>query len=599
MLLQITEPEEDAPHEKPIQAVGIDLGTTHCVVAFSQDQKPQVLMLSPKGLIPSCVAYDLAGGKQVGEKAQALLSQRPEEVISSIKRLMGRGFDDEVVATFFHPIHQTSQGIALEVGGKSRTPVEISADILAHLREAIEATLGYRVFEAVITVPAYFDEAARAATRDAASLAGFKVLRLLNEPTAAALAYGLDHGQEGLYGVYDLGGGTFDFSLLNMEKGVFQVLGTGGDLALGGDDFDHAICVHFLKDRFAKLSYTEKKQALDVARCAKEQLAHHKRVSFSLLPGEKEVILSASLVDTLVAPFIARSLFLSQKVLEDAGVMKERLRGLILVGGSTRLACVREKLMAFFGLPLFTHIDPDDAVALGAALQAEALTFGAQHLLLDVTPLSLGLETMGGLVEPLIRRNTPIPTEMTQEFTTFETGQTAMRIHVLQGERERVQDCRSLAHFELQGIPPLPAGMARVQVTFSVDADGLLTVIAQEKTTGVGQSVAVKPTYGLSPEAMKEMLMESRQREGEDLFHRLLAQKKLEGRQSLREIQKLLEQEADLFTQEERKGVGEACERLEQALSQEALEPLSEALSDFTALCLPFVERRLARLFIP
>lgn len=596
MLLQITEPEEAFSEDAPVQAVGIDLGTTHCVVAISQNHQPEVLMNAEKGLFPSIVAYSHQGNKQVGASAKALLQKTPEDVVTSIKRLMGRGLDDEVVATFPHSICQTPQGISLNLGGKLLTPVEISGDILSHLRDSIEETLGYRVFEAVITVPAYFDEAARAATRDAAQLAGFKVLRLLNEPTAAALAYGLDQGSEGIYGVYDLGGGTFDFSLLNMEKGVFQVLGTSGDLALGGDDFDQAICAHFLKDRFLKFPFAQKKQALDAARHAKENLLDH--VSFSFFPEEKEVLLSRPIFESLVAPFIQRSLFLSQKVLDDTGVQKEQLEGLIFVGGSTRIPYVAEMVGAFFEKPILSHLNPDYTVALGAALQAEALTYGAQHLLLDVTPLSLGLETMGGLVEPIIRRNSPIPIKVTQEFTTFQAGQTAMSIHVLQGERERIQDCRSLAHFELQGIPPLPAGIARVQVTFSIDADGLLTVAAEEKTTGIMQNIQVKPAYGLSMEAIAEMLLESRQREGEDLVYRVLAQKKIEGRQSLQEIQALLEKEADLFMPDEKKEVAQACQHLQKALSQEDFGLLSQALSDFTTLCLPFMERRLNRILI-
>lgn len=599
MLLHITEPEEDLPQERPVQAVGIDLGTTHCVVAIAQEGRPEVLRITPDGLIPSLVAYGPQNRKDVGHQAKAFLATHPEGVIASIKRLMGRGLEDEVVRTFPHPVHQTPQGLALKLGERSLTPVEISADILAYLREVITEVLGYRVFEAVITVPAYFDEAARAATRDAAALAGFKVLRLINEPTAAALAYGLDQDSEGFYGVYDLGGGTFDFSLLRMEKGVFKVLGTGGDLALGGDDFDQAICVHFMKERFEKLPSAQKKQALESARRAKEQLRDHPKVSFVLLAGEREVSLSRAIVEALIDPFLQRTLFLSQKVLDEAGISKEQLQGLIFVGGSTRIPYVAQKVRAFFERPILADLDPDHAVALGAALQAEALTFGAQHLLLDVTPLSLALETMGGIVEPIIRRNTPIPTEVTQEFTTFKAGQTAMSFHILQGERERVQDCRSLAHFELWGIPPLPAGQARILVTFVVDADGLLTVTAQEKTTGTLQQIEVKPSYGLDPETIAAMLQESRKQEGEDLIYRLLAQKKLEGRQSLQEIQKLLAQEPALFTGEEQETVQHACARLESALAQEDFPRLSQEVTDFTALCLPFMERRLRRLLKP
>ncbi|MGL5784708.1 MAG: Fe-S protein assembly chaperone HscA [Alphaproteobacteria bacterium] len=599
MLLQISEPEAEMSDDTRVWGVGIDLGTTHSVVAYAQKGVSTILnQASGKGLLPSIVAYDPGGQVQVGEQARNRLQIHPEQVVCSIKRLMGRALGDDALMHFPHPVRETEDGLGLELGQRLLTPTEISADILREIFCAIEAQLGYPVSKAVITVPAYFDEGAREATRNAAELAGFDVLRLLNEPTAAALAYDLDTHPEGLYGVYDLGGGTFDFSLLKMEKGIFRVLATGGDLALGGDDIDQAIAVHALKNRFHKLSFGQQKQILEKAKQTKETLGLKPRAVLEL--GEafgdgapQQVSFSQNTLNLLAEPFVNRTLFLVQQVLKDAGVDQAELSGVICVGGSTRLAYVQQALTDFFQRPPLTSLDPDYAVAMGAAKQAEALTRGASHLLLDITPLSLGIETMGGLVERLIPRNAPIPTQVSQTFTTFQEHQRAMKIHVVQGERELVKDCRSLAHFELQGIPPMSAGMARIHVTFSLDADGLLTVKAQEKTTQIFQEIEVKPSYGLGADKMRQLLEESRRFASEDLLKRLWEQKKLEALQSLREVEKLLKKRPAFLSPADINILTRACQELRQAIKEEQLQQLSEQLKAFTNCCLPFIEKAL------
>ncbi len=478
MLLQLTEPGQTSNPHTPSQGVvvGIDLGTTHSVVAVVQEGKPHVLSFEQdSSLIPSILTIDndeFKVGVDLGH------------TLSSTKRFMGQGS---------HP---------LQIGDQTLTPVEVASKILVHLRHLIEQTSPLEA--AVITVPAYFDEAARVATKQAAALAGIKVLRLINEPTAAALAYGLERGVEGIYAIYDFGGGTFDLSLLKLEKGVFQVLATGGDLTLGGDDLDQALA--------SQKSLTPKE-----ARFVKEKLTENE---------EYKGVHRRELED-LALPFIKKTLHITQDVLKEAGISPENIQGVVLVGGMTRMPLVRHQVEALFKKPPVCDLNPDEAVALGAALSAHGLTHGSDTLLLDVTPLSLGLETMGGLVEKIIPRNTPLPALASQDFTTHVDGQGGMVIHVLQGEREFVSDCRSLARFELHGLPPLPAGAARIRIDFAVDVEGLLTVTAFEQTTGLFQHVEVQPSSGLDEDTLARMILESQRHGKDDIQRRLDAERDL------------------------------------------------------------------------
>ena len=492
--------------------------------------------------------------------------------------------------------------VKLRIGGKARSPVEISAEILKALRMRAEAALEKPVERAVITVPAYFDDAARTATRDAARVAGLEVLRLVNEPTAAALAYGLDKGSEGLYAVYDLGGGTFDFSLLRLEKGVFQVLATGGDTALGGDDFDRAIAERMLaerkKDGLADVvDEGAVKAALALARVMKEQLSDRDQTSGRLeLAGVPSFhALARSDFNAMIADGVKRTIDIARNVLADADIAVGDVSGVVLVGGSTRVPLVRAGVAALIGKPPLTDIDPDEVVALGAALQAEALTGGSETLLLDVTPLSLGLETMGSLVEKVVPRNTPIPVQLAQEFTTYQDGQSAMVIHVVQGEREMVEDCRSLARFELGGIPPMVAGAARIRVTFAVDADGLLTVSAEERTTGIAQRIEVKPSYGLSHDDMADMLYDSLDNAEEDVARRLIAEARVEARRGLLALDAALEKDGALLTLEERGEIDAARTRLLAAIGAEDRDAITAAAEALETLSKPFAERRMDR----
>ncbi|MBM3565023.1 MAG: Fe-S protein assembly chaperone HscA, partial [Alphaproteobacteria bacterium] len=475
-------------------------------------------------------------------------------------------------------------------------------DVLRALKSRAEAKLGGKVDRAVITVPAYFDDAARAATKDAARLAGLEVLRLVNEPTAAALAYGLDKGAEGIYAVYDLGGGTFDISILRMEKGVFQVLATGGDSALGGDDFDHALAESFLAARHAAiglnaLSSGEAKLALATARIAKECLSSANDGKWMLdadgRPSEHRMTRTS--FEGLIRPLVERTARICREVLDAAGLKPAEIKGVVLVGGSTRVPLVRAAVAQVFGREPLADIDPDEVVAVGAALQAEALTVGSDTLLLDVTPLSLGLETMGGLVEKIIPRNTPIPVARAQEFTTYQDGQNGMIVHVVQGEREMVDQCRSLARFELTGIPPMTAGAARVRVTFAVDADGLLTVAAREAVTGTGQKVEVKPSYGLGDEDMAAMLRESMEHAREDMSARVLAEARVEAGRVLNAVRAALAADGDLLDGAERRAIDEAVAGLEKVLPGTNREAINAAAENLERATKPFAEKRMDR----
>jgi molecular chaperone HscA len=609
-LLEIHEPgETPLPHAgEGTLAVGIDLGTTNSVVAIAREGKPAALHdETGRALVPSVVAYPAAGGIRVGEEARLLMAKEPRNVVASVKRLMGRGAADlhavaGVLPYEIEPGSGETDMVKLRIAGKPRSPVEISAEILKALRARAESALDKSVERAVITVPAYFDDAARTATRDAARVAGLEVLRLVNEPTAAALAYGLDKGSEGLYAVYDLGGGTFDFSLLRLEKGVFQVLATGGDTALGGDDFDRALAERMLAERKRdgiadQVDEGAVKAALALARQMKEQLSDREKTSGRLELGAVPSFhaITRAEFEAMIDRLVKRTTEIARHVLVDAGMTAGEIHGVVLVGGSTRVPLVRRCVAEMIGKPPLIDIDPDEVVALGAALQAEALTSGSDTLLLDVTPLSLGLETMGELVEKVVPRNTPIPVQLAQEFTTYQDGQTAMAIHVVQGEREMVADCRSLARFELTGIPPMTAGAARIRVTFAVDADGLLTVSAQERTTGVAQRIEVKPSYGLSHDDMADMLYDSLEHAEEDMTQRLLTEARVEARRSLLALDTALAKDGALLSAEERGTMDEARRRLETATAGEDRDEINAAAEALEALSKPFAERRMDR----
>ncbi|MFM1869953.1 MAG: hypothetical protein RLY99_697 [Pseudomonadota bacterium] len=600
-LLQIAEPGQSlAPHQRRI-AVGIDLGTTNSLVAAMKNALPEVLADDQgRKLLPSVIRYLPGGATQAGYQALQNANGDPKNTIISVKRFMGRGLKDVAHSESMPYEFVDAPGmLKLKTISGDKSPVEVSAEILARLRQRAEDSFNDEIVGAVITVPAYFDDAQRQATKDAAKLAGIEVLRLLNEPTAAAIAYGLDNASEGLYAVYDLGGGTFDISILRLSKGVFEVLSTGGDSALGGDDFDHRLYCWVLEQaKLQLLSDKDTRLLLSASKDVKEQLSKNPlaRVHVTLSDGAVvNVGISQAQFFELTQHLVNKTLMAAKKALRDASLSVEDVKGVVMVGGATRMPHVQRAVGEFFGQTPLTNLDPDQVVAIGAAMQADLLAGnqqkGDEWLLLDVIPLSLGVETMGGLVEKIIPRNTPIPVARAQDFTTFRDGQTALAVHVLQGEREIVDHCRSLARFELRGIPPMAAGAARIRVTYQVDADGLLSVTAREQQSGVEANINVKPSYGLSDGDITSMLQDSFSHAVDDVQARALREELVDAKRLVEAVEAALAEDKHLLDEDELDVIHRKLVALKELIEtakdtqllRRSVESLSKATDDFAA----------------